>query len=206
MHAHRTLLLAPLTILALVAGSAPTARAQFNSLSTTTQQQLNVLNTQATGAGYDVTSYNNLTLGPDRNPISDITGLGTVSSLGTAPRRPQPTFTSRPALFGNGRGPTTKPFANAQRDPTVSPYLNLFRDDFDGFGDLNYNTLVRPQLQQQQLNQDFARQAAAINQRVQQIAAQPAFSPEGSKDQLPTGHSTVFRNMSHYYPVRQTRR
>ena len=30
------------------------------------------------------------------------------------------------------------------RRPTVSPYLNLFREDFDGGGDFNYQTLVRP--------------------------------------------------------------
>ena len=49
-------------------------------------------------------------------------------------------------------------FRPVSSSPTVSPYLNLFREDFDGGGDFNYQTLVRPQFQQMATNQQFQRQ------------------------------------------------
>ena len=67
---------------------------------------------------------------------------------------------------------SSKPFSSVSSSPTVSPYLNLFREDFDGGGDFNYQTLVRPQLQQQQYNQQFQRQNLELAQRVQSISAQ----------------------------------
>ena len=111
--------------------------------------------------------------------------------------------TSRPAAsFGVGpSGPTTKPFSGVSAGPTISPYLNLFREDLDGISDLNYQTLVRPQLQQQEINQNLQRQQQEISGRVQQLVAQPAFNPQGSQSQFPTGHQTLFRNHSHYYPL-----
>ena len=42
--------------------------------------------------------------------------------------------------------------------PTVSPYLNLFRVDQNGFQGFNYSTLVQPQLRQQQVNQQQQQQ------------------------------------------------
>ena len=85
--------------------------------------------------------------------------------------------------------------------PTVSPYLNLFRDDLDGSGDFNYQTLVRPMLQQQQYNQQAQRQSLEISRRLQAIAAQGDFNAAGSKDQYPTGHQTVFQYYGHHYPA-----
>ena len=84
--------------------------------------------------------------------------------------------------------------------PTVSPYLNLVRRD--GFGGVtNYQTLVRPQLEQrefariQQAEIDRVRQQLSVQQRriesVQQQRAQRVFS---------TGHPTRFMNLQQYYP------
>ena len=84
--------------------------------------------------------------------------------------------------------------------PTVSPYLNLVRRD--GFGGVtNYQTLVRPQLEQrefariQQAEISRVRQQLAVQQRsiesVQQQRAQRVFS---------TGHPTRFMNLQQYYP------
>ena len=47
----------------------------------------------------------------------------------------------------------SKPFSGFSQGPAVSPYLNLFRVDQNGFQGFNYSTLVQPQLRQQQLNQ-----------------------------------------------------
>ena len=52
----------------------------------------------------------------------------------------------------------SKPFTGFSQGPTVSPYLNLFRVDQNGFQGFNYSTLVQPQLRQQQLNQQQQQQ------------------------------------------------
>lgn len=84
--------------------------------------------------------------------------------------------------------------------PTVSPYLNLLRRD--GFGGVtNYQTLVRPQIEQrefaanQQAEITRVQQQLAVQQRslesAQQLRAQRVFS---------TGHTTRFMNLQQYYP------
>jgi hypothetical protein len=93
-----------------------------------------------------------------------------------------------------------KPFAGFSPSPTVSPYLNLFRDDFDGSSDFNYNTLVRPMLQQQQFNQQQQRQNMETARRLQSMSAQSDFNPEGSTEQYPTGHPTAYRYYGHFHP------
>jgi hypothetical protein len=77
----------------------------------------------------------------------------------------------------------------------------LFREDLAGNDDLNYNTLVRPMLQQQQFNQQVQRQSLEMERRLQSFAAQSDFNPQGSTQQLPTGHQTVFRYYGRYYPA-----
>lgn len=103
--------------------------------------------------------------------------------------------------IGLGGGPANKPFSGVSNGPTVSPYLNLFREDFDGGSDFNYQTLVRPQLQQQQMNQDLQRQQVETNQRVQSLSARQAYTPQGSQSVMPTGHTATFRYHSHFYPT-----
>jgi hypothetical protein len=119
--------------------------------------------------------------------------------------------TSRPRV-GLGAGTptrTSKPFSSYSSSPTVSPYLNLFRTDLSTGGNFNYSTLVQPQLQQQQLNQQLERQALQANRRLQAIAAQADYNAQGAKDQAPTGHQTVFNYTGRFYQqpqVRQKRR
>lgn len=96
-----------------------------------------------------------------------------------------------------------KPFSSYSSPPTVSPYMNLFRVDLNGNNNFNYSTLVRPQLQQQQMNQQLERQNLQNSRRIQSIAAQADYNPQGAKDMYPTGHQTAFSYMGHYYP--QTR-
>lgn len=102
----------------------------------------------------------------------------------------------------------SKPFSNIRRDSTVSPYLNLFNTGIGGSSSSfdNYNTLVRPQLRQQSLNRQLERQTQQLNQRVQQISAQPAFQAQGSDQMMATGHSTVFGYYSRFYPTLGRRR
>jgi hypothetical protein len=95
----------------------------------------------------------------------------------------------------------SKPFSSYSSPPTVSPYMNLFRVDLNGNNNFNYSTLVRPQLQQQQMNQQLERQNLQNSRRIQSIAAQADYNPQGAKDMYPTGHQTAFSYMGHYYPT-----
>lgn len=84
--------------------------------------------------------------------------------------------------------------------PTVSPYLNLLRNDGIN-GIANYQTLVRPQLQFREQAIVQERQIERVQQRInvqqstiediQQQRAQRVFS---------TGHPTRFMNYQSYYP------
>jgi hypothetical protein len=93
-----------------------------------------------------------------------------------------------------------KPFSGFSRGPAISPYLNLFRVDQNGFQGFNYSTLVQPQLQQQQVNQQLERQTLTTTRRLQAISAQADYNVQGAKDQFPTGHQTAFQYLGHFYP------
>jgi hypothetical protein len=118
------------------------------------------------------------------------------------------TRTSSAPRIGLGLGPSgaSKPFSSYSPEPTVSPYLNLFREDIEGNSDLNYNTLVRPQLQQQAINQQVQRQNLELSRQIQSVAAQSDFNPQGAKDIYPTGHPTAYRYFGHFYPSMSVRR
>lgn len=110
-----------------------------------------------------------------------------------------PSSASRgPSVLGVSTSPS-KPFSSYNAPPTVSPYMNLFRVDLNGNNNFNYSTLVRPQLQQQQVNQQIEQQNLQNSRRIQSIAAQAAYNPQGDKGQYPTGHQTVFSYLGHYY-------
>ena len=103
------------------------------------------------------------------------------------------------ALRRGQRG-SSKPFANVQRQPTLSPYLNLLRNDGDDLGGMpNYHTFVRPVLEQQRTNRRTGRQIQGLNQEVQAVNRQLAHQPSQATMLRPTGHETVFMNFSHYY-------
>ncbi|MEX2308130.1 MAG: hypothetical protein WD738_11085 [Pirellulales bacterium] len=148
--------------------------------------QMSSIYRQAVGSGYSGSSLNQIAL---RNAQAQVPNVGQMSTR------------SGPGSYGLGSSMTGKPFSGYSAAPTVSPYLNLFREDFDGNSDFNYQTLVRPLQQQQQFNQMMERQSMEVAKRLQTIAAQADFNPQGSTSQYPTGHRTVFMNYSHFYPV-----
>lgn len=94
----------------------------------------------------------------------------------------------------------SKPFANVQRQPTLSPYLNLLRNDGEDVGGLpNYFAFVRPMLDQQQANRRTNRQIQGLGSEMQAVNRQLAHQPSEASILRPTGHQTVFMNHSHYY-------
>jgi hypothetical protein len=156
-------------------------------------RELSRIYTQGVGNGYSGTSLNQISL---RSAQARVPNVGQSA----AP-------SARIGLGAGGSGSAArKPFSGYSSAPTVSPYLNLFREDFDGSSDFNYNTLVRPMLQQQQFNEQVQRQSMEVATRLQTIAAQADFNPQGSTTQAPTGHQTVFNYHSHYYPAQRPKR
>lgn len=115
---------------------------------------------------------------------------------------------ARSANFGVGTASSTtsKPFSSFTPSPTVSPYLNLFRESLNGEDDLNYQTLVRPQLQQERFNSQVRRQEMQVNQQLTALSAQNAYNVTGNQQVAPTGHSATFQNYSRFYPAKSQRR
>ncbi len=145
------------------------------------------------GEGYTISSLNAISL---RNARARVGNFGQSSAN---PSTPSSLGSSRVQSLAPGR--STKPFSSVTSSPTVSPYLNLFREDLDGGGDFNYQTLVRPQFQQMATNQQFQRQNTELSQRVQSISAQSAYkNPAGSESVYPTGHQTAFGYYGSFYP------
>jgi hypothetical protein len=104
------------------------------------------------------------------------------------------------------RGPTmgANPSANVYNKaiydrPTVSPYLNLLRPQ-GGVGIPNYQSLVRPEMQQRRTNQLQERQISQLQNKVYQGPS--STTNNGSPQEIrTTGHVTRFMNHSSFYPA-----
>ncbi len=171
-----------------VTGTKPRAGSGGNS-----SRELRNVYQEDVGEGYTSSSLNSISL---RNAQARVGNFGQTSANQSTPSS---LGSSRVQSLAPGR--SSKPFSSVTSSPTVSPYLNLFREDFDGGGDFNYQTLVRPQFQQMATNQQFQRQNTELSQRVQSISAQSAYqNPAGSESVYPTGHQTAFGYYGRYYP------
>ncbi|MFM7136452.1 MAG: hypothetical protein ACKO1M_05200 [Planctomycetota bacterium] len=109
------------------------------------------------------------------------------------------------AAAGQAQAPGQKPFQDTYRRPTVSPYLQLQQQGMNPLQNQNiYQTMVQPQLQQQQqqiemLNQ--RRQLGKVQGQVQQIQ-QSSQARQINETIRPTGHASTYMNYSHFYPQR----
>jgi hypothetical protein len=83
----------------------------------------------------------------------------------------------------------------AFRRPTVSPYLSLF--DRAGTSTTPYYAFVKPRLEQEAENRRLAQQTADLRQELNQATARANAAMQQGR--LPTGHTTVFMNYSHYF-------
>ncbi len=75
-----------------------------------------------------------------------------------------------------------KPFNTIYRDPTVSPYLNLYREENDSEGAPNYFAFVRPELEQIEANRTQDREVQKLSRQMQgrgKSAAAPQYQPVG---------------------------
>lgn len=90
--------------------------------------------------------------------------------------------------------------------PTLSPYLNLARNDIGGSSGLpNYYTFVKPELDRRQ---DAAVQQSQIRQLQNQVSGVQANLQQAQQRgrAAVSGHPTRFMSYSHYYPLMPQRR
>lgn len=85
--------------------------------------------------------------------------------------------------------------------PTVSPYLNLLQPQ--GYGLPNYQTIVRPMIDQRARNQETARQLSSLQSAVVENNVR---DQRGEVMFRPTGHATGTFYYSHFYPLLSQRR
>lgn len=114
-------------------------------------------------------------------------------TLNQMPRRPR--FVPQ---GGQPVGVGAKPYSNASigSDPTVSPYLNLFREE-DEDSLPNYYTFVRPFQNQIETNRAQQRQLQGLERQVQRTAYQvPAGNGAAAP---PTGFRARFGDTGQYY-------
>ena len=89
--------------------------------------------------------------------------------------------------------------AQGFRRLTVSPYLNLIQNE--GLGVPDYQTLVRPMVEQRRRNVETERQISALQSAVVSNNVQ---DQRGEAYFRPTGHATGFFYYSHFYPGMQS--
>lgn len=114
-------------------------------------------------------------------------------------------FSALAMIDAGAQDPAAPPFQNIYRRPTVSPYLQLQQQGMNPLQNQNiYQTMVQPQIQQQQqqvelLNQ--RRQLGKVQGQVQQIQ-QSSQARQLNETIRPTGHASTYMNYSHYYRQR----
>jgi len=112
--------------------------------------------TPAAGQGTPITNQT-------RQALEFYGGRSALHTLSEMPRRSaiQPSTTGQ--ISHNG-----KPFQSATSGPTISPYLNLFRDEEERPESLpSYFTFVRPQLEQQAAREQQQREIQNLQRQVQ---------------------------------------
>jgi hypothetical protein len=92
-----------------------------------------------------------------------------------------------------------KPFSSYNRTSGVTPYMGLLASNpFTSTTD-NYFSIVRPQLEQQKINEQMERRNMMLQKQLNDIASQGPYNPEGAENRAPTGHVAVYMNYGGYY-------
>jgi hypothetical protein len=182
----RSLSLAVVACLSHAAAAHAQAPAGYSQVATGTVPAI-----QQPGATYERVSGRS-------NPAASYFGGSTAAVY--APRPPRPLPPPQPV---NVR-PAAKPFSGVQQASTISPYLGLDARETESSLP-NYFLYVRPQLQQQQMNQIQQAQYRQLQQQVRTAGAPGVLSSPGGG--IPTtGHSAQFMNNGGYYPTSPQRR
>lgn len=99
-------------------------------------------------------------------------------------------------LFRNVLSRPNKPFSSISKGPNVSPYLALDQPFVNTA--TQYYTQVRPQLEQQRMNQQMQRQTELMQRQLSEVTSRPPYDPQGSQYMMPTGHTASFMTMTNF--------
>ena len=187
----RTLPVVLLAALAVFAGSHSTAQAQSAGYSQYGNSQFGnqaIVPTGASASGYERASGRS-------NPALSFYG-GAKHAAYQQQSRP---MLPPPLPVRTGR--LSKPFSGVQQGASMSPYLGLDVRESDSSLP-NYYLFVKPQLDQQRLNQVQQAQFRGLQQQVRTASAGGAVVGGGTGGGIPTtGHSAQFMNNGGFYPA-----
>jgi hypothetical protein len=146
-------------------------------------------------SGYAATEINRL--GNRSSPAN----FSVSRIVGTAVTPPRPSlglghFTSS-SVSTASMGRANKPFSSISKGPSVTPYLAL--DNPFTSPATSYYTQIRPQMEQQRVNQQQERQNQLMQRQISQYTAIQPFDPTGSETRAPTGHASAYMNYGGYY-------
>jgi hypothetical protein len=97
------------------------------------------------------------------------------------------------------------PFSSIYRRPAVSPYTMMGPGSGVGGGGVNpliFQQLVQPRFEQEQSQIQQMQQGRSIGSLQSQVNALGKGAARIEQTIRPTGHSTTFQNLSHFYPGR----
>lgn len=114
-------------------------------------------------------------------------GVGDISSLSQIP--------VRRVAAPQAKLPPLKPFSQEYSQPTLSPYLNMFREE-QTEGLPNYHAMVRPQLQRRQIFQNQNMKLNDLNRQIQATEVRTTNALGGSRV---SGYKTRYNNLGSYY-------
>jgi hypothetical protein len=121
-------------------------------------------------------------------------GYSARTTLSQMPRRTP--IRSAPALPMQRQ---LKPFNTVYRDPTVSPYLNLYRSEEDNEAAPNYFAFVRPQLEQLEANRVQQREIQQLRGQLQSMSP-TVVSPGYQSSGMPgTGTPARYMDTAQFY-------
>jgi hypothetical protein len=173
-----------------------------------------ILPTPPTGVGRDAeyegpSAYRNPTGSPTAQPLPEVPtsrqaySPRTVYSPSYYEYSDQSRYNNVTSAYSNFRPPAApeKPFYQARPFASgVSPYMGLFRNDTAGGTIDNYSSLVRPQLDQRSMNQQFNLDIYGLdrNARLQQAALRNRYvNPRAAES---VGTPQFYQNFGNYYP------
>ena len=124
-------------------------------------QQAAYIESQATQPLVNVPNYNR-----SRSLAGVYPSASAQATLNKLPR-PAPVQGAANAPAPHAATQRGKPFQAIQADPTLSPYLNLYRTNLNPNMMPNYFALVRPQFEQQDMNRKQAEQIQRLQKQLQ---------------------------------------
>jgi hypothetical protein len=129
-----------------------------------------------------------------RQALNFYGGYAARATLSRQPRRTPVQSSPPPPMYRQ-----VKPFQTIYRDPTVSPYLNLHRDEASNEGAPNYFSFVRPQMEQIEANRRAQRDIQQLNGQLQGLSGS-ALRPQYQVHELPgTGTPARYMDTAQFY-------